>query len=55
MYRRDESGIIVYSVGPNGRDDGGRPDLVDVESVVGQSSDYTADDVGVRLWNRGEQ
>ena len=49
IYTVLEDGIMIYSVGPNGRDDGGSPKLVESTSQVGG-----ADDMGFRIWTNSE-
>jgi hypothetical protein len=45
-FRRLEDGIVVYSIGPDGRDDGGR--FTDVAVTPGSPSSR---DFGIRLWD----
>ena len=53
-YVPGEGSIMVYSVGPNRKDDGGRPDLVRGDPNDNTGADYT-DDVGVRLWEYAQK
>lgn len=50
LYAPTDNGVVVYSVGPNRKDDAARPDLVPSSPGTAQGSGQ-ADDVGVRLWN----
>jgi hypothetical protein len=44
-WRRLDDGAVVYSVGPDGQDDGGKV------TVIGASSPAEGTDVGFRLWD----
>jgi hypothetical protein len=42
-YRRLEDGVVVYSVGPDGQDDGGK--------IVRRGNPRSDADIGIRLWD----
>jgi hypothetical protein len=46
-YRREGTGYLLYSLGPNGEDEGGRSRHDDVPPD--QEPDYDADDIAVRV------
>jgi hypothetical protein len=46
-YRRDPEGAVVYSVGPDGKDNGG--------SLADLNRDKDGTDVGFRLWDPGRR
>lgn len=46
-FKKDEEGVVVYSIGPDGQDDGGSPLLVPED----RSGDLPRGDIGFRLWN----
>jgi hypothetical protein len=46
-YRRLEDGVVVYSVGPDGQDDGGK--------IVRRGNPPSGADIGFRLWDGGHR
>jgi hypothetical protein len=52
LYAPTDDGVVIYSLGPNRKDDSGRPDLIPAAPRAADGSGQ-ADDVGVRLWNPG--
>ena len=54
-YRRRRDGFLLYSVGRNGKDDGGPLYLVNEEEDEGEYLGVFRDDVGVRVPKRVHQ
>ncbi|MBL8797104.1 MAG: hypothetical protein JNM56_24600 [Planctomycetia bacterium] len=46
-YARDDEGVVIWSVGPDGHDDGGKPTLVPEDRL----NDAAKGDIAFRLWN----
>jgi hypothetical protein len=49
QYRREGEGFVLYSLGPNGQDDGGRTSWQDGRQVADNVDTSAWDDVRLRI------